>query len=518
MIKRALISVSDKTNIIEFAKNLSELGISIISTGGTYKAISEAGVRVQKVSEITGFPEILNGRVKTLHPYIHGGILAMRNDEHRAQLKEHGIDEIDLVVVNLYPFENTIAKENCSYDDAVENIDIGGPTMLRSAAKNHKDVAVVVDPVDYKLIYEELKKNKCELSFERRKELAFKAFRHTASYDAAISNYFQSHLDIEFPDDIVMSFQKKQDLRYGENPHQKAAFYEEKNSKSISVANSKQLWGKELSYNNILDLDAAISMVSDFLHETLKFSCIIKHSNPCGAALASSGKESYIKAVATDPVSYFGGIVGCNFEVNAETAEEMAKSFLECIIAPSFTEEALAILKAKKNIRIMTFDKDLSIHQRSKNLRRVRGGILVQDFNQLEGEAEHYQTVTDHKIDDKTIKTLDFAWKMVKHVKSNAIVFAKDNALYGVGAGQMSRVDSVEIAVRKAEKSGLDLNGSVLASDAFFPFRDGIDAAASAGVIAVIQPGGSVKDPEVIQAANEKNIGMIFTGNRHFNH
>ena len=313
MIKRALISVSDKKDIVEFAKNISSLGIEIISTGGTYKAISEAGIAVKKVSEKTKFPEILGGRVKTLHPNIHGGILAMRNDEHKAQLHEHGIEEIDLVIVNLYPFESTIAKDDCSYVDAVENIDIGGPTMLRSAAKNHQDVTVIVDPNDYESIYSELKENNNVVCFETRKRMAFKAFRHTASYDSAISNYFQAELGIDFPDDIVLSFRKKQNLRYGENPHQKAAFYEEKNNKCISVANSKQLWGKELSYNNIMDLDAAISMTVDFINEPLQFTCILKHSNPCGAALADSGKESYLKSVSCDPISYFGGIVGCNF-------------------------------------------------------------------------------------------------------------------------------------------------------------------------------------------------------------
>jgi phosphoribosylaminoimidazolecarboxamide formyltransferase/IMP cyclohydrolase len=517
MIKRALLSVSDKTGIIDFARELTNLGVEILSTGGTFKVISDAGISVKKVEDVTHFPEILNGRVKTLHPNIHAGILACRDEDHLAQLDEHKIGQIDLVVVNLYPFESTIAREDVTSDLAIENIDIGGPTMLRAAAKNHKYVTTVVDAKDYSKVIEELKLN-AKVSLETNKIFALKVFQHTASYDTAISNYLNKEITNTLPEIFLSSFEKVQDLRYGENPHQKAAFYKEKKFEGISISNSTQLWGKELSYNNIIDLEAALNISLEYKYSKKPFVNIIKHTNPCGAALGNSVEEAYKRAVETDPKSYFGGIVGTNVEIDAPAAKEMSKSFLECIIAPSFSNEAFEILKVKKNIRLMTYDKSLITKDLGYNTRRVKGGLLVQEFDAIKFDFENTKTVSEKKVSDSEKENLEFAWKLVKHIKSNAIIYAKNGQLIGVGAGQMSRVDSSEVAVQKAKNAGLSLDGAVMASDAFFPFRDSIDAAAEAGIIAIIQPGGSVKDKEIIQAANEHEMAMVFTGKRHFNH
>ena len=516
-MKRALISVSDKSGVVEFAKSLNELGFQILSTGGTFKILDENNIDVIQVDKITNFPEILDGRVKTLHPNVHGGILARRDENHLSQLKEHGIDTIDIVAVNLYPFESTVAKPDCTYEQAIENIDIGGPTMLRSAAKNHAYVTTVVDANDYSRVIGELKENN-EISLTTRKELALKVYQHTASYDTAISNYLTKQISDELPETFLASFEKKQNLRYGENPHQKAAFYTEKNFVGHSIGNTTQLWGKELSYNNIIDLEAAYNMALEYEASTTPFVVIVKHTNPCGAAIGTSVEDAYKRAVETDPKSYFGGIIGSNLEIDELAATEMSKSFLECIIAPSFTDAALEILKAKKNIRLVTYEKSVEASDSGYNVRRVKGGLLVQEFDSYTTPISECEIPTERKPEVSEKESLEFAWKMVKHVKSNAICYAKNGQLIGVGAGQMSRVDSSEIAVQKAKNAGLSLEGAVMASDAFFPFRDSIDAAAKAGIKAIIQPGGSVRDEEVIQAANEHGITMMFTGMRHFNH
>jgi phosphoribosylaminoimidazolecarboxamide formyltransferase/IMP cyclohydrolase len=517
MIKRALISVSDKSGILEFAKALTELNIELLSTGGTYSLLKENAIPVKKVAEITQFPEILDGRVKTLHPAIHGGILAKRNKEHLEQLAEHKFGLIDLVIVNLYPFETTIKKPNVSYEEAIENIDIGGPTMLRSAAKNHHDVTVLVDSADYQTVLEEIKESG-DTSLKTRKKLALKTFQHTAHYDSQISNYLNSILNTEMPDKALLSFSKKQDLRYGENPHQKAAFYEDINDSSLNICSTKQIWGKELSYNNILDLDAALNITRDFINDHSPFAVIIKHTNPCGAALGNTALGAYQRAVACDPVSYFGGIVGVNTKVDASLAEELGKSFLECIIAPDFDDDALEILKSKKNIRLMIFDKNLPLKKSAYNVRRVSGGLLMQEFDDIDFDINIAQNVTIKLVSDEEKITMAFAWKMVKHVKSNAIILASKGQLVGIGAGQMSRVDSAEIALKKARQNNFEMENLILASDAFFPFRDSIDMAAANGITGIIQPGGSIKDKEVIAAANEHNISMLFTAIRHFNH
>jgi phosphoribosylaminoimidazolecarboxamide formyltransferase/IMP cyclohydrolase len=516
-MKRALISVSDKSGVVEFAKSLNELGYQIISTGGTFKVLNENNIDVIEADKVTGFPEILDGRVKTLHPNIHGGILARRDESHLAQLKEHGIETIDIVAVNLYPFEATVAKENCTYDLAVENIDIGGPTMLRSAAKNHKYVTTVVDTKDYETVISELKE-KTDISFETRKKLALKVYQHTASYDTAISNYLAKQISDDMPETYLASFEKKQELRYGENPHQKAAFYTERNYIGHSVGNTTQLWGKELSYNNIIDLEAAYTMALEYNNSTTPFIVIVKHTNPCGAAIGTSIEHAYRRAVETDPKSFFGGIVGSNMEIDELAAKEMSKAFLECIIAPSFSDKALEILKAKKNIRLVTYEKSTNSDVSGYNVRRIKGGMLVQEFDSYTTPIDKCSVPTSRKPDSNEKESLEFAWKMVKHIKSNAILYAKDGQLVGVGAGQMSRVDSSELAVQKAKNSGLSLDGAVMASDAFFPFRDSIDAAAKAGIKAIIQPGGSIRDEEVIKAADEHGITMMFTKMRHFNH
>jgi phosphoribosylaminoimidazolecarboxamide formyltransferase/IMP cyclohydrolase len=516
-ITRALISVSDKTGVLEFAKGLAQYDIEILSTGGTAKMLREAGLSVKDVSEFTGFPEMLDGRVKTLHPKVHGGLLGMRgNPEHVAKMKEHGIEPIDIVVVNLYPFEATVAKEGCTLEDAIENIDIGGPTMLRSAAKNHPDVTVIVDHADYGKVLAEMAETGGAVSRETNFGLAVKVFQHTAAYDGAISNYLGARLGqkpVEYPATFTIQVKKSQDLRYGENPQQSAAFYVEKEVAEPCVSNAVQLQGKELSFNNIIDLDAAIETVKEFNDRPA--AVIIKHTNPCGAALGDTPLVAYLKARECDPASAFGGIVGFNRPVDGAAAKELSSTFLEAIIAPGYTEEALEIFKAKKNVRVMRTPDIASFARKGYDLKKVVGGLLVQGRDLGMVNASDCRLVTERRPTLAEYEALDFAWRICKHVKSNAIVFTSKDQTVGIGAGQMSRVDSSRIAVQKAQ---LPTKGTVLASDAFFPFRDGVDAAAEAGVTAIIQPGGSVRDEEVIQAANEHGIAMVFTGMRHFRH
>jgi phosphoribosylaminoimidazolecarboxamide formyltransferase/IMP cyclohydrolase len=517
-IRRAIISVSDKTGVISFAKDLSQMGVEILSTGGTAKTLRENGIPVKDISEYTGFPEMLDGRVKTLHPKVHGGLLGQRSKpEHTAKMNEHGILPIDLVAVNLYPFEATVAREDCSLEDAIENIDIGGPTMLRSAAKNYPDVTVVVDPGDYDGILFELKE-KGGVSSEMNFRLAKKVFQHTARYDGAISNYLggieKGKKVYEFPEALTLQVIKSQELRYGENPHQRAAFYKERLLTEPSVANAAQLQGKELSYNNILDIDSAYETVKEFEEPAV---VIIKHNNPCGAAVSfRSLSDAYRKARDCDPVSAFGGIVGFNREVDPETAREMLDLFLEAIIAPGFDREALEILKAKRDLRILQTPPLASFdNQKGFDLRRVVGGLLVQDRDLGKVLMDQWKVVTKRKPTDEEKRAMAFGWKVAKHVKSNAIVLVREDRTIGIGAGQMSRVDSTRLAVMKAQSS---TKGTVLASDAMFPFRDGVDAGAEAGASAIIQPGGSIRDDEVVRAADEYNIAMVFTGMRHFRH
>lgn len=521
-IGRALISVYDKKGAVEFARGLMELGIEIVSTGGTAALLRQNGVAIEDVSEITGFPEMMDGRVKTLHPKIHGGILALRDHpEHVAQMRAHGIVPIDLVVVNLYPFEATVAR-GASFPEIIEQIDIGGPTMVRAAAKNHVHVAVVVDPGDYGPIQAELRDGGGELSAETRFRLACKAFRHTARYDGAISNYLDS-LDAErrpapLGQTVNFQFTKIQDLRYGENPHQRAAFYASEDGRGPSIARARQVQGKELSFNNILDADAALRLVLEF---SATAAVAIKHSNPCGVALSNrSLADAFRKARASDPVSIFGGVIGFNRTVDEETAEELKEIFLEIVLAPGFAPGARAILSSAKrllNIRLLEVDMGEK-EDGGYDLRRVRGGLLVQDWDRGSVDVRSCKVVTERKPTEEEYEALDFAWRICRHVKSNAIVFASRDQVLGVGAGQMSRVDSAKLAVMRAQTHGLDLRGSVVASDAFYPFRDGVDEAAKAGARAVIQPGGSIKDNEVIGAANEHGMAMIFTGMRHFRH
>jgi phosphoribosylaminoimidazolecarboxamide formyltransferase/IMP cyclohydrolase len=515
-ITRALISVSDKTGIIEFSKQLAGYGVEILSTGGTAKLLREAGLTVKDVSEFTGFPEMLDGRVKTLHPKVHGGLLGMRgNPAHVAKMKEHGIENIDMVVVNLYPFEATVAKDGCRLEDAIENIDIGGPTMLRSAAKNYPDVTVIVDHADYAPVLEEMAAAKGAVSPATNFGLAVKVFQHTAAYDGAISNYLGARLGGEpqaYPATFTIQVKKAQDLRYGENPQQTAAFYVEKDIAEPCVSNAVQLQGKELSFNNIIDLDAAIETVKEFEQSA---AVIIKHTNPCGVALADTPLSAYLKARECDPVSAFGGIVGFNRQVDAATARELASTFLEAVIAPGYSDEALEIFTAKKNVRVMQVPLLETNVAQGYDFKKVVGGLLIQGRDLGMVRAADCRVVTERTPTASEYDALDFAWRVCKHVKSNAIVFTNRDQTVGIGAGQMSRVDSSKIAVQKAL---LPIQGTVLASDAFFPFRDGVDAAAEAGVTAVIQPGGSVRDDEVIRAANEHGIAMVFTGMRHFRH
>jgi len=510
-MKRALISVSDKTGIVDFARKLSSLGVEIISTGGTMKTLHEAGIPVTYVSDITGFPEIMDGRVKTLNPLIHGGILAIRdNPEHVAQMKEHGIQGIDMIVVNLYPFKATIDKPGVTMDDAIENIDIGGPTMIRSAAKNFKYVAVVVNPDRYSEILAELETSK-EISDATRLRLAREAFNHTAEYDALIDAYLAGQLgEGKFPSSLHLVFEKVQDLRYGENPHQSAAFYREKHFAGTGIAHAQQLHGKELSFNNIVDLEAAFKIVAEF---TQPAATIIKHTNPCGTGIGSTLAAAYNKAYMADPVSAFGGIVAVNRMVDADTARQISEIFIEAVIAPGFEPEATEILTQKKNIRLLAAQMEQDATKLGFDMKRVTGGILVQDYDLP--EKTDLQVVTKRTPTDEELEQLKFAWKVVKHVKSNAIVVAGKDQTLGIGAGQMNRVGSAGIALCQA---GDQAKGAVMASDAFFPFRDTVDAAAKAGITAIIQPGGSMRDEESIQAADEHGITMVFTGVRHFKH
>ncbi|MBI5789265.1 MAG: bifunctional phosphoribosylaminoimidazolecarboxamide formyltransferase/IMP cyclohydrolase [Candidatus Schekmanbacteria bacterium] len=516
-IKRALISVSDKSGLAELAAGLEALGIEIISTGGTASLLREKGIPVKDVSEVTHFPEMLDGRVKTLHPVIHGGLLAKRdNPAHLEQIKKHNIATIDMVVVNLYPFEKTISSPGSDFEKIIENIDIGGPTMLRSAAKNFQDVAVIVDPADYSAVLTELQENNGSLSPERKFALAQKVFRHTADYDGVIADYLSGitvgtdRLPLnKITPCIHPSLVKVQDLRYGENPHQLAAFYQLRGT--VGLPSAVQLQGKELSFNNILDIDAAFQIARDF-NDTV--AVIIKHNNPCGVAIGESLAEAYVNAREADPLSAFGGVLGFNRKVDSETALEIISTFVEAIIAPDYDPEALNIFQTKKNLRLLRLEM-LDDPQDNLDLKKVAGGILVQERDNKSLDWSTCQVVTERKPTDKEGKALRFAWKVVKHVKSNAIVFANECKTLGIGAGQMSRVDSSRLAVMKARSP---LTGSALASDAFFPFRDGIDAAAEAGATAIIQPGGSLKDDEVINAANEQRMAMIFTGMRHFKH
>jgi phosphoribosylaminoimidazolecarboxamide formyltransferase/IMP cyclohydrolase len=521
-IERALISVSDKKGVVEFSRALAQLGMELVSTGGTAALLRENQIAVKDVSELTGFPEMMDGRVKTLHPKIHGGILALRdNPEHVAKLKEHGIAPIDLVVVNLYPFEATVAR-GATFEEIVENIDIGGPSLVRAAAKNYRQVGVVVDPADYEPVLTELKASQGSLSPATRFRLFCKAFEHTARYDGAISNYFSS-LDEDMKphvwgQTVNLQVSKVQDMRYGENPHQRAAFYGIGGDTGPSIARARQFQGKELSFNNILDADAALGTVLEFSEIA---TVAIKHNNPCGVALSEKSlADSFRKAKACDPVSIFGGVIAFNRPVDEETARELKDIFLEIVIAPSFTAEAKAVLSsAKRLLNIRLLELDMSEPQRGGyDLRRVRGGLLMQEWDTGTVDVRACKVATERKPSADEYRALDFAWRVCRHVKSNTIVFASPDQVLGVGAGQMSRIDSTKIAVMRAATHGLDLKGSAVASDAFYPFRDGLDEAAKAGAKAVIQPGGSIKDEEVIAAANEHGIAMIFTGMRHFRH
>jgi len=518
-ITRALISVSDKTGVVEFSRELAGYGVEILSTGGTARLLREAGLAVKDVSEFTGFPEMLDGRVKTLHPKVHGGLLGMRgNPEHVATMAKHGIEPIDMVVVNLYPFEATVAKPGCTLEDAIENIDIGGPTMLRSAAKNNADVTVLVDHGDYRRVLDEMAASGGSVSRETNFGLAVKVYQHTAAYDGAISNWLGKKLgeeNADFPPTVTFQYRKAQGMRYGENPHQKAAFYVERDIREASVATARQLQGKELSYNNIGDTDAALECVKQF---TEGAACVIvKHANPCGVALGANLLEAYDRAYSTDPESAFGGIIACNRELDAATAKAICeRQFVEVIIAPRVSPEAVAIVAAKKNVRLLECGEWPAEPLQRLDLKRVNGGILVQDTDLALYDT--LRVVTRRAPTEKEMVDLLFTWRVAKFVKSNAIVYGKDGMTIGVGAGQMSRVNSARIAAIKAEHAGLDVRGAVMASDAFFPFRDGLDNAASVGVTAVIQPGGSVRDEEVIAAADEHGIAMVFTGMRHFRH
>ena len=511
-VKRALISVSDKTGVVEFAQALSRLGVEIISTGGTMKALQAAGVPVVYVSDVTGFPEMMDGRVKTLNPYIHGGILAVRdNPEHAAAMQQHGIRPIDLVVVNLYPFRQTIAKPGVTQEEAVENIDIGGPAMVRSAAKNFQYVTVVVNPDHYDTVLAELSE-RGEVSQATRLALVREAFSHTAEYDAAIARYFSLQTgEGEYPSQLMLSFEKLQNLRYGENPHQTAAFYRD-NAVCGGVAYARQLAGKELSFNNIVDLEAAYSIVADFSGPA---AAIIKHTNPCGTATADTIAEAYRQAYETDPVSAFGGIVALNRPVDEATAEQLREIFLEAVIAPAFEAAALALFGAKKNVRLLEAALPTAAAKPGYDIKTVSGGILVQSADAADVAASEWKTVTKRAPTAAERKELELAWNVVKHVKSNAIVVARDGRTIGVGAGQMNRVGAADIALTQA---GTAAEGAVLASDAFFPFRDTVEAAARAGITAIVQPGGSVRDEESIAAADEHGIAMVFTGMRHFKH
>lgn len=523
-VRRALLSVSDKAGILEFAQALSSRGVELLSTGGTARLLADAGLAVTEVSDYTGFPEMMDGRVKTLHPKVHGGILGRRGQDD-AIMAQHDISPIDMVVVNLYPFAQTVAREGCSREDAVENIDIGGPTMVRSAAKNHKDVAIVVSSGDYEAIIAEMDAHENGLKLETRFDLAIKAFEHTAAYDSMIANYFGSlvpayHGDRNqpagrFPRTLNLNFIKKQDMRYGENSHQDAAFYIEENITEASVATARQVQGKALSYNNIADTDAALECVKEFSEPAC---VIVKHANPCGVATGDSLLAAYERAYQTDPTSAFGGIIAFNRELDEATAQAIiSRQFVEVIIAPAVSEAALKITAAKQNVRVLICGQWQN-RTAALDFKRVNGGLLVQDRDLGMVDASQLRVVSKRQPTEQELRDALFCWKVAKFVKSNAIVYARDNMTIGIGAGQMSRVYSAKIAGIKAADEGLEVKGSAMASDAFFPFRDGIDAAAASGVSCVIQPGGSIRDEEVIAAADEHGIAMIFTDMRHFRH
>jgi len=524
-IRRALLSVSDKTGIVEFARALQQRGVELLSTGGTARLLADAGLPVTEVSDYTGFPEMMDGRVKTLHPKVHGGILGRRGIDD-AIMAQHTISPIDLVAVNLYPFAATVANPNCTLEDAIENIDIGGPTMVRSAAKNHKDVTIVVNAKDYTRVVAEMDANANSLTYATRFDLAIAAFEHTAAYDGMIANYFgtkvptygvqdEASADSKFPRTINFQFIKKQDMRYGENSHQAAAFYEEADVQDACVSTATQLQGKALSYNNITDTDAALECVKEFAEPAC---VIVKHANPCGVALGNDILEAYNRAYQTDPTSAFGGIIAFNRELDAATAEAIvSRQFVEVIIAPVVSEEAKAVVAKKANVRLLECGQWQG-KATGFDVKRVNGGLLVQDRDQGMVTLDDLKVMTKRQPTEQELQDLLFCWKVGKYVKSNAIVYAKGGMTIGVGAGQMSRVYSAKIAGIKAADEGLEVKGSVMASDAFFPFRDGIDAAAEAGITCVIQPGGSMRDQEVIDAADEHGMAMVFTNMRHFRH
>jgi phosphoribosylaminoimidazolecarboxamide formyltransferase / IMP cyclohydrolase len=516
-VKRALISVSDKFGIVDFAKGLDKLGIEILSTGGTAKLLRDGGVKVRDVSDFTGFPEMLDGRVKTLHPKIHGGLLGRRNNpEHVKQMNEHGIMPIDLVIVNLYPFEQTVAKHGCTLEEAIENIDIGGPTMLRSAAKNYTDVAVVASPRDYGRVLQEIQKTG-EVSAKTRYELCRTVFMHTARYDSAISAWLDNQVPDDektrFPNILTLQFEKVQNLRYGENPHQQGAFYREFGRKEPSVSNAKQLHGKEMSFNNFLDANSALELAKEY-DQTV--AVIVKHNNPCGVATGLTLADAYRKARECDPISAFGGVIAFNHMVDFETAKEITSTFVEVVVAPEFAPDALQELMRKRDVRLLDIGPKVAGTPEGMDMKKIVGGLIYQDRDLGKiADVRKLTIVTQRKPTDEEYDGLAFAWKVCKHVKSNAIIFTTKDRTIGIGAGQMSRLDSVRLAVTKAQ---FPLKGTMLASDAFFPFRDGLDEAAKAGVTAVIQPGGSIKDQDVIEAANEHGIAMVFSATRHFRH
>jgi phosphoribosylaminoimidazolecarboxamide formyltransferase / IMP cyclohydrolase len=518
-VKRALISVSDKTGVVDMAKGLAALGAEILSTGGTAKALRDAGVAVTDVAAYTGSPEILDGRVKTLHPKIHGGLLGRRNlPKHVAEMQQQGIGPIDVVVVNLYPFEATISKLNCPFEEAIENIDIGGPSMLRSAAKNHGDVLVIVDPTDYTRALDAVKTGG-EISATFRRELAMKVFQHTARYDSLIAGYLEQQVqnnenkEGRFPPILSLQFERVETLRYGENPHQQGAFYRELNTREPSVSRATTLHGKAMSYNNYLDANSALESVKEFAETAV---VIMKHNNPCGVALGTTPVEAYIKARETDPVSAFGGVIAFNRPVDLPAAKEITSTFVEVVVAPGYAPDALAELKRKKDLRLLDVGPLNPGVREGLDLKKLVGGLIVQDRDLGElNDVTALQVPTARKPTEEEYAACAFAWKVCKHVKSNAIIYARPGQTVGIGAGQMSRVDSVKLAGMKAV---LPVKGCVMASDAFFPFRDGLDAAAQAGITAVIQPGGSIRDQEVIKAADEHQMAMILTGMRHFRH
>lgn len=517
MIKRAILSVSDKTGVVELARRLSAKGVTLLSTGGTMKAIAEAGIPVTGVSDVTGFPECLDGRVKTLHPMIHAGLLAVRgNAEHMKQIAELGVEPIDMVVINLYPFRATIEKPGVTFEEAIENIDIGGPTMLRAAAKNAQDVVVVIDPADYALVMDEFEATG-DVSLKTKRYLQYKVFEHTAQYDAMIQQYLRGQLEdaeqYAFPQNLTVTFEKVQDMRYGENPHQKAAFYRDLTDIAGTLPAARQLHGKELSYNNINDTNGALELLREFDTTAV---VAVKHGNPCGVGVADEVSQAYRLAYEADPVSVFGGIVVTNGTVDAATAEQMSKIFLEIIVAPHFTDEALAILTRKKNLRLLELDTTIRAYPKAERvMRKVAGGMLVQEVDDKLLPEGELKVVTDVKPTEKQMQDLLLAWKIVKHAKSNGIAIARDNQSLGIGPGQVNRIWSTQMAI---ERSGEKVKGAALASDAFFPFDDCVKACAEAGISCIIQPGGSVRDQDSIDACNKHGIAMVFTGMRHFKH